>query len=193
MPCGKNLLNSTRMDSKQIEQLLEKYWNAETSLEEEQELHRFFQGANVPENLRETATLFRYFEEEKKRSLSENFDAAVTKTIRQRQGGKTVSMTNWFQIARVAAGVAVVVAAVYLVGHEVRKSSPGELPDTESDPKLAFEQTKKALLMISKNFHKAQSEASKINLLNEAEEKIQRKPESDQPPPAGQTEKKVNI
>jgi len=40
--------------------------------------------------------------------------------------------------------------------------------------------------MISKNFHKAQNEASKINLLNEAEEKIQRKPQDDK-------QKKVNI
>jgi len=181
------------MDSKRIEQLLEKYWNAETSLEEEQELHQFFQGNNVPEKLKETAALFRYFGEEKGRTLNENFDAAVTKQITQRQGGKIVSMTNWFQIARVAAGVAVVVAAVYLIGHEVRKSSPNEITDTESDPKLAFEQTKKALLMISKNFGKAQQEASKINLLNEAEEKIQRKPEADKQQPADQSEKKVNI
>ncbi len=178
------------MDSKRIEQLLEKYWNAETSLEEEQELHQFFQSSNVPDNLKETAPLFRYFEEEKSRSLDKNFDTDVTKKIRQRQGGKTVSMTNWFQIARVAAGVAVVVAAVYLIGHEVRKSSPNEITDTESDPKLAFEQTKKALLMISKNFHTAQNEAKKINLLNEAEEKIQRKPEGEKHLPA---EKKVNI
>jgi hypothetical protein len=181
------------MDSKRIEQLLEKYWNAETSLEEEQELHQYFQGPDVPEKLKETAALFRYFETEKSRTLNENFDSAVTKQITQRLGGKMVSMTNWFQIARVAAGVAVVVAAIYLIGHEVRKSSPNEITDTESDPKLAFEQTKKALLMISKNFHKAQNEASKINLLNEAEEKIQRKPETQKNLPADQAGKKVNI
>ncbi len=175
------------MDSKQIEQLLEKYWNAETSLEEEQELHRFFQREGVQENLKETAALFRYFEIEKTRTLSEIFDASVTNQIKQRQGGKIVSMTNWFQIARVAAGVLVVVAAVYLIGHEVRKSSPNEITDTESDPKLAFEETKKALLMISKNFGKAQREASKINLLNEAEQKIERKPEE------SDKQKKVNI
>jgi len=178
------------MDSERIEQLLEKYWNAETSLEEEQELHQFFQGNDVPEKLKETAVLFRYFEEEKSRTLNENFDAAVTKQIKQRHGGKIISMTNWFQIARVAAGIAVVVAAVYLIGHEVRK--PNEMTDTESDPKLAFEQTKKALLMISKNFGKAQQEASKINLLNEAEEKIQRKPETDKQP-TDKSDKKVNI
>ena len=97
-------------------------------------------------------------------------------------------MTNWFQVARVAAGIVVVVAAVYLVGQGVRRNSTKEIADTESDPKLAFEETKKALMMISKNFHKAQHEASMINLLNEAEQTIQRKPSEKE-----KTEKKVNI
>ena len=174
------------MDSERIEKLLEKYWDAETSLEEEQELHQFFQQTDIPENLKATAELFHYFQTERTRTVNENFDAIVTKQIRQRQVGKIVSMKNWFQVARVAAGVVVVVAAVYLIGSEVRNSSPKEITDTESDPKLAFEQTKKALLMISKNFGKAQQEASKINLLNEAEEKIQRKQEATK-------QKKVNI
>ncbi len=165
------------MDSKRIEELLEKYWSAETSLEEEQELHQYFTSTAVPENLKETSALFHYFGAEKNRSLNEKFDTVVTKQIRSRQGGKVVSLTNWFQMARVAAGVAVIVAAVYMIGHEVRNSSPTEMTDTESDPKLAFEETKKALLMISKNFGKAQREASKINLLNEAEKEIERKPE----------------
>ena len=54
------------MDSKQIEQLLEKYWNTETSLEEEQQLRDFFRGESIPEALKETAELFRYFDHQKK-------------------------------------------------------------------------------------------------------------------------------
>ncbi len=181
------------MDSKHIEQLLEKYWNAETSLEEEQALHQFFQRGNVPENLKETAVLFRYFKTEKEKTLNENFDADVTKKVQQRHGGKSIQMTTWFQVTRVAAGIAVIVAAVYLIGHEVRKSSPTEIADTESDPKLAFEETKRALMMISKNFGKAQREVSQINLLNEAEQKIQRKPGAEKSLPAGQAGKKTNI
>jgi hypothetical protein len=174
------------MDSKHIEALLEKYWNAETTLEQEQELRTFFQGNEVPENLNEAAVLFRYFEEEKAKKLNENFDADVTKKVQQRQGGKIVAMTNWFQVARVAAGIAVVGAAIYLIG--VDRTSK-EMADTETDPKLAFEQTKKALMMISKNFHKAQREASMINLLNDAEQTIQRKPSEQEQ----EKEKKTNI
>ncbi|MBS1681148.1 MAG: hypothetical protein JST48_05500 [Bacteroidetes bacterium] len=174
------------MDSKRIEELLEKYWSAETSLTEEQELRYFFQNDRVPEHLKEVATLFNYFGNEKTRVLEGNFEIDVTKKTTQRHGGKVVAMKDWFSIAKIAAGVVVIVAAVYLIGREVRNSSPAEIADTESDPKLAFEETKKALLMISKNFQKAQREASKINLLNEAEKKIERKEENE-------NDSKVNI
>ncbi len=172
------------MDYKNIEALLEKYWNAETSLEEEQRLHEFFRGSDVPEHLKEAAELFRYFGEEKNKSIADpSFDKAVTKQLSQRHGGKVIEMKNWFQVARVAAGILVIVAAIFLIGQEVRKSSPDKMIDDESDPQLAFEETKKALLMISKGFHKAEKEASQINLINEAEEKIQPKT----------AEKKTNI
>ncbi|MEK6783583.1 MAG: hypothetical protein AABY93_17905 [Bacteroidota bacterium] len=163
------------MDSKQIEQLLGKYWNTETSLEEEQQLRDFFRGENIPETLKETAELFRYFDHQKKVQLNEpSFDGDVTRKINAtRPAAKTVKM--YYNYARIAAGIAVVVAATYFVGQEVRKSYPAEVTDTFSDPKLAFEETKKALMMLSKGFGKARHETEKIKLFNEAEQKVQGK------------------
>ncbi|MBS1558999.1 MAG: hypothetical protein JST69_09770 [Bacteroidetes bacterium] len=165
------------MDSERIETLLEKYWNAETSLDEENELHLFFQAHPASEKWNEAAALFRYLSNEKNKTIPDPFfDQAVTKQIGQRHKGKTIRMRNGFQIMRIAAGILVMVAAVYLIGMEVRKTSPQERADTETDPQLAFEETKKALLMISRNFNKAQQEVGKINLLNEAEQKIRNRP-----------------
>lgn len=163
------------MDSKQIEQLLEKYWNTETSLEEEQQLRDFFRGENIPDTLKETAELFRYFDHQKKVRLNEpSFDGDVTRKINAtRPAAKTVKM--YYNYARIAAGIAVVVAATYFVGQEVRKSYPAEVTDTYSDPKLAFEETKRALMMLSKGFGKARHETEKIKMFNEAEQKVQGK------------------
>ena len=72
----------------------------------------------------------------------------------------------------IAAGLIVVVVATYFVRQEVRKSYPPEIADTISDPKLALEETKKALMMISRGFGKAKEGASKVNMINEAEDKI---------------------
>jgi hypothetical protein len=167
------------MDSKHIEQLLEKYWNAETSLEEEQELRAYFGGSSVADSLKETAVLFRYFESEKKKSVEESFEKSVTNEIEQRQGGKIIKMISLVQIARIAAGVLVVVVAGYFIREEVRKAYPEEIAvtDTYNDPKLAFEETKKALMMISKSFGRAKTETGKIKMFNEAEKKIQGKAE----------------
>jgi hypothetical protein len=165
------------MDSKHIELLLEKYWNCETSLEEEKELRDYFGGTGIPDQFKETSELFRYFEAEKNKSLNENFDQAVTKQIRQRQGGKIIKMFSLVQVSRIAAGVLVVVAATYFIRQEVRKAYPDPVEDTYSDPKIAFEETKKALMMISKSFGKAKSEAGKIKAFSEAEKKIQGKEE----------------
>lgn len=165
------------MDSKdkarEIGQLLEKYWNCETSLEEEQILRSYFNGPDVPEQLKDAAGLFRFFEAERLRSLEENFDSeAMRKVKKAERSGKVVSMVRWMQVARIAAGVLVMVAATYFVRNEVIKSNHGNIPGEITDPQQALEETKKALMMISKSFGKAKEGAGKINMFNEAEQKI---------------------
>ena len=161
------------MDSKQLEQLLEKYWNCETSLEEEKQLREYFRG-EVPDNLKDTAELFRYYETQQTQSVDgPDFDTVMRKNIKQQQPrGKSASLI--FNFGRIAAGLLVVITATYFVRQEVRKAYPPEIVDTYSDPKLALEETKKALMMISKGFNRAQKEAGKIRIFGEAEEKLQK-------------------
>lgn len=167
------------MDLHEVEQLLEKYWQTETTLEEEDRLRAYFAQGNVPAQLKAAADLFTFFQAEKNKTLAENFDGAVTKQLKARQGGKLVTMIGWGNMARIAAGIAVVVAATFLIRQEIRKSYPKEAQDTFTDPQLAFEETKRALQMISNSFGKAKKEASKMQMLNEAEKKIQMKSDSD--------------
>ncbi|MFN7261181.1 MAG: hypothetical protein ACK5TU_14870 [Cyclobacteriaceae bacterium] len=171
------------MDSNELKELLEKYWNCETSLEEEQKLHSFFRGS-VPPEMNETAELFRYFELQRRTKIeASGFDEEVKQKIKEhRPAGRSVKM--YFNYARIAAGIAVVAAAGFFIREEVRKAYPAETEDTFSDPRMALEETKKALMMISNSFNKAHKEAAKIEMFNEAEQKIQGK-QVDQ--------KKVNI
>jgi hypothetical protein len=162
------------MDSNKIDALLQKYWNCETSLEEEQQLRDYFKSGNIPEQQKETAALFRYFELQKKKSLSDvSFDAKVLS--KTGKAGKDVFMKVAYNTMRIAAGVAVLLVAMWFIRNEVRKDTPQAMVDTYDDPKLALEETKKALLMISKGFGRAQKETKKINMFNEAKEEIQKK------------------
>ena len=69
------------MDYKYIEQLLERYWNCETSLEEEQILRSFFRQKEVPAHLLRYKQLFAYQEAEKEIGLSNDFDDRILSQV----------------------------------------------------------------------------------------------------------------
>lgn len=69
------------MDFKYIEQLLERYWQCETSLEEEAQLRAFFSGSNVPRHLMRYKDLFVYQQLQQEEHLGEDFDARVLAQI----------------------------------------------------------------------------------------------------------------
>jgi hypothetical protein len=161
------------MDSEKIDELMNKYWNCETSLEEEQQLQAYFRSSSVPEQLKETALLFRYFDGQKHKSLTDvSFDSNVIRKINAPKKGRVRSLL--FNSMRIAAGIIVLIVAVWLVRLEVRETTQQEMEDTYDDPKMAFEETKKALMMISKSFGAAEEQAKKINLFNEAKQDIQK-------------------
>lgn len=160
------------MDSEKINELLKKYWNCETTLEEEQVLRNYFKN-RAPENLKETASLFQYFQEEKSKHIAgSSFESEVMNKVQRPAQGKIRSLV--YNSMRIAAGIVVLVLAVWLVRMEVRESTPAEMVDTYDDPQLAFEETKKALMMISRTFSTAEEQAKKINLFNEAQKNIQK-------------------
>ena len=166
------------MDSNRINELLKKYWSCETSLEEEVELRALFKAGNVPEELKEAAPLFQYFEDNKKKSLNDiSFEGRVMEKIHSpAKKGQVARLV--YNAMRIAAGLVVVLAATWFIRNEIRSSNPSEVVDTYDDPKVAFEETKKALMMISKSFGTAEEHAKKINLFNEAQEEIQKKKET---------------
>lgn len=160
------------MDYNQLQALLDKYWSCETSLEEEQQLRDYFASGEVPESLANTAALFRFYHHERMQTTTARVTERIKEHINQanqRPASKMISLRS----LRIAAGLLVVVAATWLVRQEVRRGYPAEVVDTYSDPKLAFEETKKALQMISRGFGKAKTEAGRMKMFHEAEQKIQ--------------------
>ncbi len=165
------------MDSNRLDELLTRYWACETTLEEEQQLREYFCGEEIPESLKETAALFQYFEETKNKSLSDaQFESKVLAQVTRPKQGRIIRL--FYNSMRIAAGVVVVLVATWFIRNEIRQSSPQEIADTYDDPQQAFEETKKALLMISKSFGTAEDQAKKINLFNEAKEEIEKSNDS---------------
>ena len=98
------------MDSKYIEQLLERYWQCETSLEEEDQLRAFFNGNSVPEHLLRYKDLFVYQQLQQEEHLGKDFDARVlaeieVPVVRARRMTLTARLMPLFKAAAVVAVV----------------------------------------------------------------------------------------
>ena len=76
------------MDYKYIEQLMERYWNAETTLEEESILRSFFRQENIPAEMEPLRALFA--DEASSQKLGDDFDARMLEMIREEEAPKVV-------------------------------------------------------------------------------------------------------
>ena len=100
------------MDYKYIEQLLERYFNAETSLEEERILRTFFSQEDIPAEMMHWKSLFTFETED---ALDEDFDARILQMIdagEERQEvrikAREVKLTRWLlPLFKAAAVVAI--------------------------------------------------------------------------------------
>ena len=94
------------MDYKYIEQLLERYWECKTTLQEEAILKAFFSQEDVPAELQQYKALFTY-ELQKEKTLGDDFDARILEKIQPT--AKTVTLTSRLMpLFKAAAIVAIV-------------------------------------------------------------------------------------
>ena len=98
------------MNYQYIEQLLERYWDCQTTLEEEQILRSFFKQEDVPEHLMQYAPFFALEAVEKGEKLGEDFDKRLlamteeeNKTVVAKQIKLTRRLAPFFKAAAVVA------------------------------------------------------------------------------------------
>ncbi len=101
------------MDYKYIEQLMERYWAAETSLEEEEILHTFFSQQNIPAQLERYRPLFSCLQQEHAVELGDDFDQRILAVTEERDAqpvrARTVSLRRQLRpLLRAAAAVAII-------------------------------------------------------------------------------------
>jgi hypothetical protein len=92
--------------------LLDKYFEGETSLEEESQLKAYFNGSAVASGLEAFRPLFQFFEAEKEASLSDDFEHKLLRKIQERPARRIRLFTPY--IMRVAAAAAVLFGIVAL-------------------------------------------------------------------------------
>lgn len=111
------------MDCKSIEQLLEHYWNGETSLSEEKALRDFFLSEDVPAHLIQYKEIFVYQRLQEEVRISDDFEQRILAQVEMPvvKARKITFVTRFMPIAKAAAAVAVVL----LLGNLAQRSLPG--------------------------------------------------------------------
>jgi hypothetical protein len=87
-----------------IEALLEKYYEGETTLAEEKLIRQFFQQDDVPTHLQSHASQFQYFVEARNQHPSAAFNNRLVATLNASEPTPVRRLTSW--AIRIAAGVA---------------------------------------------------------------------------------------
>jgi hypothetical protein len=151
------------MDSR-IEELLEKYWAAEASTAEEQELKkRVINNDELPVELK---GLFTHFDEEKEIELGEDFDQMILSTIETKKETKVISLSAYFkQYASIAAAVLVLLVSSYFF---IQEQKAYEQADTFESPELALQEFKKQMLMVSNYMNKGSDRLEDLSNLSKA-------------------------
>lgn len=110
------------MDYKYIEQLLDRYFDCLTTLEEEQILRSFFNQEDVPAHLMQYRDLFLFQNEVHEAELGEDFDARMLAMVEKEEKHETRTFNLRRHIAplfRAAAIVAVIISVSNIVEHSM--------------------------------------------------------------------------
>ena len=157
------------MDYKYIEQLLERYWQCETSLEEEAILRTFFAQKDVPAHLRRYQTLFSGIKSIQEAKLGEDFDQKILAQIHEGEQVKARRITfshRLMPLYKAAASVAIVLTLGNAIQTTVVQNDPDHgykyenYQDSYKDPSVAYDQVSNALQMVSQGLSEASEKDS---------------------------------
>lgn len=155
------------MDFNRTEALLDKYFEGKSTEMEERELQQQMLSPDLPEHLKESAVLFQFYQHQRASLiLDSSFDEALVAQLEIGPGAVRPSKKHldWGFYLRIAASVIIVFSVGFLLmKNPIQMNAMKE--DTYDDPQKAYEETKKALMLISAK-------------MNEGTEKVQSQLES---------------
>lgn len=120
------------MELIKIEQLLEKYFQAETNSVEENKLRVYFNSESIAPELKQYQKMFTYFDISKTETLEKEINFQSKK-----------SASNWMYIA--ASIVLLIGSGIFFLNRDTSEKIDCNNPD------IAFRETQKALQMLSEN------------------------------------------
>jgi hypothetical protein len=161
------------MEKNQIHRLLEKYFEGNTTLDEEKSLHGFFAEEGVdkyPEWL-PLKKQFELFRAGKELSFdTAHLDSGLFRLIEEYEIQQTPPAGRRNLVRFMIA--ACITIAVVLSGIFIFRSQNRQIRDTYSDPQLAYAETQKALLFVSQKMNQGMKPLNHITKINSGTEQL---------------------
>ena len=144
------------MELAQIEQLLNKYLEGNTSIAEEKDLKKYFSSNNVASHLHPYKEMFGYFKNQE--------EVQFTKTLPLQPRKRNV--VKWIGVA---ASFVVLFGTAFFY---MNSNNSNEDLGTYDDPEVAFIETQKALEMLSENVNHGVESVALLNEYNQSKKTI---------------------
>lgn len=151
------------MELQHINKLLEKYYDGKSTLKEEQELKSFFQKSDIPEELKIEQMKFNFYRDAVKETSSKNYSEKIVSKERFIWS----SPRNRF-LTGIAASLVVAIGIGFFLNRNDSKT-------VSAEDELAYNETKKALFLISEKLNKGTEDLHKFSKLNEIQTLISTK------------------
>ncbi len=155
------------MDPKRTEFLLQRFYNGESTIEEEKELKDFFTTNDVPRHLWAEQEMFTYYHvggrDEKPGKELENKILNAIKGAEQKEAKQFANRRKiLYMVSSAAAVVALLIVAYFAFIFNT------SMHDTYNNPEIAYMQTKETLLFVSAKLNEGTKDLHAIGKLNEA-------------------------
>lgn len=152
------------MNTEEIKKLLEKYYNAECSEEEEMILKKFFAEENISEELNEEKEIFNYYSVSSSvPEPSDGFEERIISAIDKADSAHTTAGTRklWLSVASIAAGLLILTGSYFFF---INRS---ESIDTYSDPDMAYAEAMKILYNVSARMNRGTRALETVALMQD--------------------------
>lgn len=140
------------MDIKEIEYILERYWNCKTSVDEEKQLKLFFSKENIPEHLLIYKDFFSWEDSQSTITISNDFEDRIMGRIHSGMGNRQF----FYPFLKIAASVLIILSASIGIYTQYMEDKRVEqtYSETFSDPEQAMKEAQLALDKVSSSLFK---------------------------------------
>jgi len=153
------------MDRKNIERLIEKFYNGDTTIGEERMLENFFSKKKIPAALEAERDLFRFYTSSRDEKLHDNqLEQKIVQAIESEGGDLTGKKRRLiYTVTSIAASFLILIGSYFIL---LSPAGPGlalsKYQDTFDNPEIAYLETQKALLYVSSKLNNGTQELNNL-------------------------------